>query len=77
MTDRILTIGWVIWKALRLEQRAMRSRPMVVVVSVIQPVVFLTLVVGTRHPAPRDARELTTAVVLTAMWTAPASIHRR
>jgi ABC-2 type transport system permease protein len=40
------------------------------VVAVVQPIVFLTLVVGARDTNPRDASGLASAVVLTAMWSA-------
>jgi ABC-2 type transport system permease protein len=70
MMERLLVGCWVAWVALRTEQRGMRSRPMVVVVAVVQPVVFLVLVARTGQAEPRRATALVSAVVLTAIWTA-------
>ncbi|MEH1016372.1 ABC transporter permease [Micromonospora sp. CPCC 206060] len=70
MTERLLTGGWVAWMALRAEQQGMRTRPMVVVVAVIQPVALLFVVAGTRDLTPGEATVTVSAVVLTAMWSA-------
>jgi ABC-2 type transport system permease protein len=66
--QRILVGAWVIWIALRIEQRAMLSRPMVYVVAIIQPVTLLFIVAGTRQLSPERATTITSAVFLTAMW---------
>ncbi|WP_229402997.1 ABC transporter permease [Micromonospora okii] len=70
MTDRLLTAAWVVWTALRAEQRGMRTRPTVVVVSVVQPVALLAVVAGTRSLTPDRTSVVVSAVVLTAMWSA-------
>lgn len=48
----------------------MRSRPMVAVVSVVQPVTFLCLVAGTRQLDSNNAFPVVAAVLLTSMWSA-------
>jgi ABC-2 type transport system permease protein len=68
--DHVLTGAWVVWTALRAEQRGMRTRPMVVVVAIVQPVALLAIVAGTRDMTPAEANTIVSAVVLTAVWTA-------
>lgn len=70
MNERLLTAAWVAWTALRAEQQGMRSRPMVVVVSVVQPVALLAIVAGTRRLTPGETSAIVSAVVLTAVWSA-------
>ena len=70
MSERLLTAVWVVWTALRAEQQGMRSRPMVVVVSVVQPVALLAIVAGTRRLTSGETSTIVSAVVLTAVWSA-------
>jgi ABC-2 type transport system permease protein len=70
MIERLYTGGWVAWMALRTEQRGMRKRPMVIVVTVLQPLVFMILTAGTHPQSPSRTTSLITAVILTAMWSA-------
>lgn len=69
MSDRLATAAWVVWAALRTEQRAMRGSPLVVIGSAVQPAVFLLVTLGTRAPGPGRATWLVSAVMLTAMWS--------
>jgi ABC-2 type transport system permease protein len=70
MSERLIAGGWVVWTALRAEQQGMRSRPMVVVVAVVQPVALLAVVGGTRSVTLSQASAVVSAVVLTAVWSA-------
>jgi ABC-2 type transport system permease protein len=70
VSERLLTAAWVVWTALRAEQQGMRTRPMVVVVSVVQPVALLAIVAGTRRMTSGETIVIVSAVVLTAMWSA-------
>lgn len=70
MTERLRTAGWVVWTALRAEQQGMRHRPMVVVVSIVQPVALMAIVAGTRPLTSDEASVIVSAVVLTAVWSA-------
>ncbi|KWV31801.1 ABC transporter permease [Micromonospora rifamycinica] len=70
MNERLATAAWVVWTALRAEQQGMRTRPMVVVVSVVQPVALLAIVAGTRRLTADRASVVVSAVVLTAIWSA-------
>ncbi|MFD0163277.1 ABC transporter permease [Streptomyces decoyicus] len=54
--------------AARMEQRAMRRNPLLLVNSGMLPAVFLVTAVETGRPGPEDAAALVVAVALTALW---------
>jgi ABC-2 type transport system permease protein len=59
---------WMFLTAVRMEQRAMRGNPLLLVNSGMLPAVFLVVAVKTGRPNPDDATELVVAVMLTALW---------
>jgi ABC-2 type transport system permease protein len=54
--------------AVRMEQRAMRGNPLLLVNAGMLPAVFLVIAVETGRPDPDGAAELVVAVMLTALW---------
>ncbi|MEU5101052.1 MULTISPECIES: ABC transporter permease [unclassified Streptomyces] len=59
---------WMFLTAARMEQRAMRRNPLLLVNSGMLPAVFLVTAVETGRPDRDGATELVVAVALTALW---------
>ncbi|WP_051370595.1 ABC transporter permease [Streptomyces sp. 142MFCol3.1] len=59
---------WMFVTAFRMEQRAMRRNPLLLVNSGMLPAVFLVIAVETGRAHPESATELVVAVMLTALW---------
>lgn len=71
MGERLAAVTWVAWTALRMQQREMRGNPLVVIGAVVQPAVFLLVVIGARRVTdPDTATRLVSAVALTTLWSA-------
>jgi ABC-type multidrug transport system permease subunit len=59
---------WMFLTAARMEARAMRVNPLLLVNSGMLPAVFLVIAVQTGRPHPGNETELVVAVMLTALW---------
>jgi len=69
MTERLASMAWVVWAAMRSQRRAMRGNPFNILLGVAQPVVFLTVTAAAyRDPTADELSRLAIGVALTALW---------
>lgn len=69
MGEELRSKAWLVWTALRTEQRAMRGSPLVVIGAAVQPVVLL-LITDRRAPhSPDRTADILFAIILTSVWS--------
>src|SRR5690349_5210404 len=67
--EELRSKAWLVWTALRTEQRAMRGSPLVVIGAAVQPVVLL-LITDRRAPhSPDRTADILFAIILTSVWS--------
>jgi ABC-2 type transport system permease protein len=70
MIERIATGAWVAWAAMRVQSRALRGSPFVVLLGAVQPIVLLLITIGSVGSRETGATAQMVGVTLTALWGA-------